>query len=73
MVSRYLSLGLVLLLPLVYGLLQWLQIPAGHFIDRLIGAPSFEGLLIITTAPWNIYFYGKEANVRKIIRFVKAA
>lgn len=61
MVSSYLSLGLVLLLLLVYGLLQWLQIPAGHFIDWLIGATSFGWLLIITTVPWNIYFDAKEA------------
>ena len=49
------------LLLLVFGVLRWLQIPTGSFLDWLIGAASFAWLLVIVTVPWNIYFEAKEA------------
>lgn len=61
MASGYLSLGLVLLLLLVYGLLQVLHIPVGNFLDWVIGAASFGWLLVIVTVPWNIHYDAKEA------------
>lgn len=62
MYLNYLSFGfgLVILLLLAFGSLQWLQIPAGSFLDWVIGTASFGWLLVIVTIPWNIYFEAKE-------------
>lgn len=54
------SIGLIILSLLSFGILQWLHIPAGNFIDWLIAIASFEWLLAIVTVPWNIYFDAKE-------------
>jgi hypothetical protein len=53
--------GLVtaLLTAVAFGLLHWLGIPAGNFVDWVIALASFEWLLIITTVPWNIHFEAK--------------
>lgn len=63
MYLNYLSFGfgLVILLLLAFGALQWLQIPTGSFLDWVIGTTSFAWLLTIVTVPWNIYFEAKEA------------
>lgn len=63
MIANYLGLcfGFVTLLLLVFGGLQWLEIPTGSFLDWIIGAVSFGWLLAIVTIPWNIYFDAKEA------------
>ncbi|WP_008313342.1 hypothetical protein [Leptolyngbya sp. PCC 6406] len=53
------SVVLALVLLLVFGLLQWLQVPAGNFLDWVIGTASFWWLLVIVTVPWNIYFDAK--------------
>lgn len=53
--------GLVILLVLVFGGLQGLHIPAGSFLDWVVGIASFTWLLVIVTVPWNIYFEAKEA------------
>ncbi|MCD8489712.1 MAG: hypothetical protein LRZ84_23985 [Desertifilum sp.] len=55
-----LSLSLPLLILLCFGILEWLHIPVGNFLDWLIGAASFWWLLVIVTVPWNIYFEAKE-------------
>lgn len=60
MVTSYLGLGLILLLLLIFGILQWLQLPVGNFVDWVVGATSFGWLLVVTTVPWNIYFDAKE-------------
>lgn len=62
MYSNYFSFGfgLVILLLLAFGSLQWLQIPTGSFLDWVIGTASFAWLLVIVTIPWNIYFEAKE-------------
>lgn len=53
----------------LFGLLQWLNIPAGHLVDWMVGIASFWWLLVIITVPWNIYFDAKEviseANLSK--------
>lgn len=49
-----------LLLLLTFGILQWLHIPAGSFLDWVIGIATFEWLLLIVTVPWNIHFEAKE-------------
>jgi len=53
--------GLVVLLVLVFGVLQWLHISVGSFLDWVVGIASFAWLLVIVTVPWNIYFEAKEA------------
>jgi len=52
----WLSGVLVVLVLLTFGILQWLHIPSGTFLDWLIGAVSFWWLLVIVTVPWNIHF-----------------
>jgi hypothetical protein len=54
------TLGLALLLLLVFGVLQWLHVPSGSFLDWLIGIASFWWLLVIVTVPWNIHFEAKQ-------------
>ncbi len=41
---------------LIFIVLQWLQMPVGHFMDWLVGITSFWWLIIIVTVPWNIHF-----------------
>lgn len=53
------NLGLVTLVLLTYGILQWLHIPAGSFIDWVIAVAIFEWLLAIVTVPWNIHYEAK--------------
>lgn len=53
------SSGLVVLVLLTFGILQWLHIPAGSIIDWAIAVAIFEWLLIIVTVPWNIHFEAK--------------
>lgn len=55
-----LSLSLPILVLLCFGILEWLHIPAGNFLDWLIGAASFWWLVVIVTVPWNIHFDAKE-------------
>ena len=52
--------GFGFLILVAFFLLQWLQIPAGNFIDWVIGILSFWWLLAIVTIPWNVYFDAKE-------------
>jgi len=52
--------GLLILVLGSFGILQWLHIPAGNFLDWVIGAASFCWLLVIVTVPWNIHFDAKE-------------
>ena len=54
------NLGIVFLVLLVFGILQWLHIPAGSLIDWIIAVAIFEWLLAIVTVPWNIHFEAKE-------------
>ncbi|ULP73762.1 hypothetical protein BDGGKGIB_03422 [Nodularia sphaerocarpa UHCC 0038] len=43
-----------------FGGLQWFQIPAGNFLDWVIGGASFWWLLVIVTVPWSVHFQAKE-------------
>ncbi|MGB0386952.1 MAG: hypothetical protein ACPGWR_19225 [Ardenticatenaceae bacterium] len=54
------SIVLSVVLLLVFGFLQWLELPTGRFIDWLVGIASFWWLLVIVTVPWNIHFRAKE-------------
>lgn len=53
------SCGFPLFALLVFAVLQWFHIPAGNFLDWLIGAVSFWWLTIVVTVPWNIHFEAK--------------
>lgn len=55
-----LGAGLGILTLLLFGILQWLHISAGHFLDWVIGVAVFWWLLAIVTVPWNIYFEARE-------------
>ncbi|MGB3694825.1 MAG: hypothetical protein WA865_11430 [Spirulinaceae cyanobacterium] len=57
------SFGLGFLVLCVFGILQWLHIPAGNLADWLIGIASFWWLIAIATIPWNIYFEAREVLV----------
>ncbi|WP_427161370.1 hypothetical protein ACQFX9_07235 [Aliinostoc sp. HNIBRCY26] len=52
--------GIVAVVLLAFGVLQWLHIPSGNFLDWVIGGASFWWLLVIVTVPWNIHFQAKE-------------
>jgi polyhydroxyalkanoate synthesis regulator phasin len=51
--------GITFLVLIVFGVLQWLQIPKGTMIDWVIGIAAFWWLLIIVTLPWNMHFQAK--------------
>lgn len=54
------SFGILILVLLAFGVLQWFHIPTGNFLDWVIGGASFWWLLVIVTVPWNVYFQAKE-------------
>jgi len=54
------NFGLVVAVLLVFGVLQWQQVPAGSFLDWVIAVAIFEWLLVIVTVPWNIHFEAKQ-------------
>ncbi|MEA5512544.1 hypothetical protein [Nodularia sp. UHCC 0506] len=51
---------IILAVLLGFGGLQWFQIPAGNFLDWVIGGASFWWLLVIVTVPWSVHFQAKE-------------
>lgn len=53
------SFGFPVFVLLVFAVLQWFHIPAGNFLDWVIGAASFWWLMVIVTVPWNIHFEAK--------------
>ncbi|XWK89009.1 MAG: hypothetical protein U7127_02770 [Phormidium sp.] len=57
------NIGIVFSVLLVFGILKWLQIPTGSFLDWVIAVAIFEWLLAIVTIPWNIHFEAKEVIV----------
>ena len=60
--TRFVVSGIILTGVILLGfiILQWLHLPAGRFIDWLIGIIIFWWLLIIVTFPWNIHFQARE-------------
>ncbi|MBD2451020.1 hypothetical protein H6G76_28610 [Nostoc sp. FACHB-152] len=52
--------GIIAIVLLAFGLLQWVHIPAGSLLDWIIGGASFWWLLVIVTVPWNVHFQAKE-------------
>jgi hypothetical protein len=53
-------LGIMLVVLLAFGVLQWFHVPTGNVLDWVIGGASFWWLLIIVTVPWNVHFQAKE-------------
>jgi hypothetical protein len=60
-VSNFLSfcIGLLVLSLLGFGILKWLNISTGNFLDWVIGIASLWWLIVIVTVPWNIHFEAK--------------
>ncbi len=60
--NRYIfsAVGASFLILAVFGVLRWMDIPAGRFLDWIIGVASFWWLLMIVTLPWNLYFKARE-------------
>jgi hypothetical protein len=56
-----LNFGLIFCALIAFGILNWLQIPTGSFLDWAIGIGILEWTFIIVTVPWNIYFSAKGA------------
>lgn len=54
------NIGIIFSVLLVFGILKWLQIPTGSFLDWVIAVAIFEWLLAVVTIPWNIHFEAKE-------------
>ncbi|WP_159791078.1 hypothetical protein [Sodalinema gerasimenkoae] len=50
----------VLLTLITFAVFQWIGIPAGNFVDWVVGAVSFWWLMVITTIPWNVHFKAKQ-------------
>lgn len=53
------SFGLGVVALLVFGILQWLHVSVGSFLDWVIAIAIFEWLFVIVTVPWNIHFEAK--------------
>ena len=58
LVGYTIALGILILL--LFGILEWLHVPAGNLIDWLIVIASFWWLVVIVTIPWNVYFEAKQ-------------
>jgi hypothetical protein len=52
--------GIVVVVLLAFGVLQWFHVPVGNVLDWSIGGASFWWLLVIVTVPWNVHFQAKE-------------
>ena len=50
------TISIVAVTLLGFSILQWFHVPAGNFLDWVIGGASFWWLLVIVTVPWNVYF-----------------
>ena len=56
------AFGLIssLLVLVVFVVLQWLGVPAGRWLDWVIGIASFWWLLALVTLPWTMHFHARE-------------
>jgi len=52
--------GITLFGLALFATLKWLDVPAGTFMDWLIGLGTFWWLIGITTVPWNMHFAARE-------------
>jgi hypothetical protein len=54
------TIGTIILALVVFGVLQALKMPAGNFLDWLIGIGAFAWLMTVVVVPWDIHFEASE-------------
>ncbi len=63
------STAVVMLSLIGFAILKWIGMPAGSFVDWIIGIGAFIWLMTVVTVPWNIHFEAKgvllEAKISK--------
>jgi hypothetical protein len=52
--------SITIMVLLTFGVLRYMQIPAGELVDWVVGVAIFWWLMIIVTLPWNMHFAAKE-------------
>ncbi len=52
--------SIIFLALITFAVLSWLDMPAGTFLDWIVGIISFAWLVTVVTVPWNIYFEARE-------------
>jgi hypothetical protein len=52
--------GTIVIALIVFAVLQALKMPAGSFLDWLIGIGTFAWLMTVVVVPWDIYFEASE-------------
>jgi hypothetical protein len=52
------------LVLITFGVLRYMEIPAGTIIDWVIGIAIFWWLMIVVTLPWNMHFAAKEVIIQ---------
>ncbi len=52
--------SITIMVLLTFGVLRYMQVPAGELVDWVIGVAIFWWLMIIVTLPWNMHFAAKE-------------
>lgn len=50
----------ILLALITFAVLRFLEMPAGSFLDWLVGIGTFAWLMTVVTVPWNIHFESRE-------------
>jgi hypothetical protein len=54
------TVGTIIIALIVFAFLQALKMPAGSFLDWLIGIGTFAWLMTVVVVPWDIYFESSE-------------
>jgi gas vesicle protein len=54
------TVGAVIIALIVFAFLQALKMPAGSFLDWLIGIGTFAWLMTVVVVPWDVYFESSE-------------
>lgn len=66
------TVGTIVIALIVFAFLQALKMPAGTFLDWLIGIGAFAWLMTVVVVPWDIYFEANEViNEAKLSKQVK--
>jgi hypothetical protein len=52
--------GVIILALITFGILKWIGMPVGSFLDWVIGVGIFIWLMTVVVVPWNIHFEAKE-------------
>lgn len=54
------TIGTIVIALIVFAFLQALKMPAGSFLDWLIGIGAFAWLMTVVVVPWDVYFEASE-------------